>query len=43
MSGYTDGSLQEMGVLHPGAELLSKPFSATALLERVRSLLGPQA
>ena len=39
MSGYSGDALLEHGALRPGIELLSKPYSKTALAKRVRSIL----
>lgn len=39
MSGYSENALPQEGVLLPGVELLRKPFTAAALLERVRDVL----
>jgi two-component system, cell cycle sensor histidine kinase and response regulator CckA len=43
MSGYTDDVIAHSGVLETGVLLLEKPFSALALLGRVRQALGEQA
>jgi nitrogen-specific signal transduction histidine kinase/ActR/RegA family two-component response regulator len=40
MSGYTDDIIAHRGVLESGTQLLEKPFTARALLERVRAVLG---
>jgi FixJ family two-component response regulator len=40
MSGYTDDIVAQRGVLQSGALLLAKPFTACALLWRVREALG---
>ena len=40
MSGYTDDVIAHSGVLEPGTLLLEKPFTALALLGRVRAALG---
>ncbi len=40
MSGYTDDVIAHRGVLAPGTMLISKPFTALALLGRVREALG---
>jgi len=40
MSGYADRLTQIEGVLAPGVQLLVKPFTAQALLTKVRELLG---
>ena len=39
MSGYADGGLLANGTLHPGTELLEKPFTFADLLARVRNVL----
>jgi len=39
MSGYTDDVIARRGVLESGTLLLEKPFTARALLERVRTAL----
>jgi two-component system cell cycle sensor histidine kinase/response regulator CckA len=38
-SGYTDDALVQQGVLQPGSELIQKPFTREALLQKVRSVL----
>ena len=38
-SGYTDGAIEEEGVLAPGTEFLQKPFSFADLTQKVRSVL----
>jgi DNA-binding response OmpR family regulator len=43
MSGYTDGQLQEHGVLLPGVTLLAKPFTPDQLVRRVRTALDGAA
>jgi two-component system, cell cycle sensor histidine kinase and response regulator CckA len=40
ISGYTDESIAHHGVLEPGVRLLEKPFSAEALAQQVREILG---
>jgi PAS domain S-box-containing protein len=40
MSGYTDDIIAHRGVLESGTQLLEKPFTARALLGRVRAVLG---
>src|SRR4029077_16862054 len=40
MSGYTDDLIAHSGVLESGTLLLEKPFTALALLVRVRAALG---
>ena len=44
MSGYTDDVIAHSGVLDTGTLLLEKPFTASALLGRVREALehGPE-
>jgi PAS domain S-box-containing protein len=42
MSGYTDDVLARSGVLESGTLFLEKPFTALALLGRVRSALGSE-
>jgi two-component system, cell cycle sensor histidine kinase and response regulator CckA len=39
ISGYPQGTFARGGVLEPGIELLPKPFTRAALLERVRAVL----
>lgn len=39
ISGYTDDTLNEQGVLEPGVILLEKPFSSEALVSKVREAL----
>ncbi|HEY7496882.1 MAG TPA: ATP-binding protein [Vicinamibacterales bacterium] len=38
-SGYTDDALAQQGVLQPGSDLIQKPFTREALLQKVRSVL----
>jgi PAS domain S-box-containing protein len=40
MSGYTDEAIGHHGVLEPGTPFLQKPFSADALLMKVREVLA---
>ena len=40
MSGYTAGYIEEMGERVAGVELLSKPFSPTQLIAKVREVLA---
>jgi CheY-like chemotaxis protein len=42
MSGYGEGTISHNGVLDPGVILLRKPFSETALLQKVREALDRQ-
>lgn len=39
MSGYTDNAIAHHGILEPGTDLISKPFSASELAYRVRRAL----
>ena len=39
MSGYTDDAMTHHGVLESGIALLEKPFTSTALVNRVRQIL----
>ncbi len=39
MSGYTDRSILEEGVLNPGIPFIQKPFSPAQLVHKVRSVL----
>ena len=43
MSGYAGDALAERGFLESGIQFLQKPFTPTALLERVRALLAEPA
>jgi PAS domain S-box-containing protein len=43
MSGYADKAIVTRGVLAPGVVLIEKPFSAHALLRKVREVLDAQA
>jgi DNA-binding NtrC family response regulator len=39
MSGYTDDSIVQHGVLNPGIAFLHKPFSSDALGKKIREVL----
>jgi len=39
MSGYTDSFIAGHGVLHPGTQLLHKPFTEEVLIRKVRAVL----
>jgi two-component system, cell cycle sensor histidine kinase and response regulator CckA len=41
MSGYTDDTIIERGILDRGVVLLQKPFTRRGLAQKVRELLGP--
>jgi CheY-like chemotaxis protein len=43
MSGYTDNRVNSSWVLDPNAPFLLKPFTAAALMEKVREALGTEA
>jgi two-component system cell cycle sensor histidine kinase/response regulator CckA len=40
MSGYTDESIVQHGVLEPGVAFLSKPFKPQVLVDRVQQILA---
>ena len=39
MSGYTDDSIMQQGILEGGVAFIQKPFTPTALLQKVRDVL----
>jgi FixJ family two-component response regulator len=39
VTGYSASSIADRGILIPGAVLLSKPFTASSLLHKVREVL----
>jgi CheY-like chemotaxis protein len=41
MSGYTDDSIVQRGVLEQNAQFIQKPFNPEALAGKVRTILGP--
>jgi signal transduction histidine kinase len=41
MSGYTDGAVDDQGVLVAGVNLIPKPFTEATLLAKVREVLSP--
>ncbi len=43
MSGYTDGVLDNQGVLEAGLNLIGKPFTEASLLARLREIISPVA
>ena len=43
MSGYTDGTIAQRGVLAPGISFLPKPFTIEDLTQRVREVLDEEA
>ena len=42
MSGYTDSTIADHGVLDAGTSLLHKPFSEEALIQKVREVLDSE-
>ena len=43
MSGYPDEAIGQRGELDPGTHFLQKPFTADALLRKVREVLDQRA
>ena len=43
MSGYCGDVIESLEVLEPGEEFIVKPFTAIALANKVREVLGPLA
>jgi two-component system, cell cycle sensor histidine kinase and response regulator CckA len=43
MSGYTDNAMAKLGTLEPGTAFLQKPFSPTALAQKIRQVLDGSA
>jgi len=43
MSGYTDSHVSRAFILHPDAPFIQKPFTASALLTKLREALGSSA
>lgn len=43
MSGYTDATLANHGILESGVRLITKPFSPTSLVRKVREVLDEPA
>jgi two-component system cell cycle sensor histidine kinase/response regulator CckA len=43
MSGYTETTIADQGVLEPGVYLLHKPFTEEALIRKVREVLDAEA
>jgi two-component system, cell cycle sensor histidine kinase and response regulator CckA len=42
MSGHTEDSIAQSGLVEPGALLISKPFTQESLARKVREALGPR-
>ncbi|MGH7657555.1 MAG: response regulator, partial [Gemmatimonadales bacterium] len=43
MSGYTDDSIIQRGILQPGTAFLQKPFSAVGLARKIREVLDEES
>jgi DNA-binding NtrC family response regulator len=43
VSGYADNAIVHRGVLDPGTQFIGKPFSAGALMRKVRQVLDTPA
>ena len=42
MSGHTEDSVAQNGLVEPGALLISKPFTQASLAQKLREALGPR-
>jgi two-component system cell cycle sensor histidine kinase/response regulator CckA len=42
MSGHTEDSIAQSGLVEPGALLISKPFTQESLARKLREALGPR-
>jgi two-component system cell cycle sensor histidine kinase/response regulator CckA len=40
MSGYTEKTIDQHGVLEPGLAFIQKPFSGGALIRKIREVLA---
>ena len=40
MSGYTDDSVVQRGIIEQSVAFIQKPFTPTVLLQKIRALLG---
>jgi two-component system cell cycle sensor histidine kinase/response regulator CckA len=43
MSGHTEDSIAQSGLVEPGALLISKPFTQESLARKLREALGPRS
>jgi two-component system cell cycle sensor histidine kinase/response regulator CckA len=43
MSGHTEDSVAQSGLVEPGALLISKPFTQESLARKLREALGPRS